>query len=113
MPVLPARIIAVPVSLWLLVALAFDADYRADNIFALPDAAFSLVLLISAALPARLAVPGLTAGFFFGSGVVTVAAVDRFARAEPAQAILDLVVAAIYLGVAAGLVTRAPARASA
>lgn len=112
MPVLPARIIAVPVSLWLLAALAVDADYRADNIFALPDAAFSLVLLISAVLPARLAVPGLTAGFFFGSGVVTVAAVDRFTRDEPAQGILDLVIAAIYLGIAARLLTRAPARAA-
>lgn len=112
MPVLPARIVAVPVSLWLLAVLAVDADYRADNIFALPDAAFSLVLLISAVLPARLAVPGLTAGFFFGSGVVTVAAVDRFARDEPAQAILDLVVAAVYLGVAAWLVARVSPRAA-
>ncbi|MEU2174974.1 MULTISPECIES: hypothetical protein [Nocardia] len=68
------RVIAVPVSVWLIAALAFNADYRADNIFALPDAAFSLLLLIAAALPTRPAVPTLITGFLFGAGVITVAA---------------------------------------
>ncbi|MGK8486575.1 hypothetical protein [Nocardia asiatica] len=97
MPILLARVIAVPVSLWLIAVLAFNPDYRADNIFALPDAAFSLLLLIAAALPARAALPALIAGFLFGAGVITVAALDRFDRDNTPQGILNLVIAAIYV----------------
>ncbi|NEW34399.1 hypothetical protein GV791_17805 [Nocardia cyriacigeorgica] len=105
-----ARIAAVPVSAWLIIQLTFDAGYRADNIFAAPDFAFSLVLLIAAFLPTRIAVPALTAGFFFGSGVITVAALDRFDRAQVGAGVLDLVIAAIYLVCAGLLVSRVPRR---
>ncbi|NEW26865.1 hypothetical protein [Nocardia cyriacigeorgica] len=101
-----ARIAAVPVSAWLIAQLTFDTTYRTDNIFAAPDFVFSLVLLIAAFLPARIALPALTAGFFFGSGVITVAALDRFHRAQFGAGILDLVIAAIYLTCAAFLVAR-------
>ncbi|MBF6299539.1 hypothetical protein IU459_18615 [Nocardia amamiensis] len=101
-----ARVCAIPVSLWLITALIVDADYRADNIFAAPDFTFSLVLLIAAFLPWRLAAPALTAGYFFGSGVITVAALDRFDHGESAQGTLDLIIAAVYLTVALLLVLR-------
>ncbi|WP_024805504.1 hypothetical protein [Nocardia sp. BMG51109] len=110
MPVVLARILAVPVSVWLPATL--DAGYRADNIFALPDAAFSPVPPVAAVAPTRLAAPALTAGFFFGSGVITVAPPTGFARDEFAQGVLDLVVAAGYLGAAALLVARGPMRSA-
>ncbi|WP_159843829.1 hypothetical protein [Nocardia sp. CY41] len=113
MPILLARVIAVPVSLWLIAALAVNADYRADNIFALPDAAFSLLLLIAAALPTRPAVPALITGFLFGAGVITVAALDRFDRTDTPQGILNLVVAAVYLTCAVLLMRRQEAAATA
>ncbi|MBF6090096.1 hypothetical protein [Nocardia cyriacigeorgica] len=102
-----ARIAAVPVSAWLIVQLTVDAGYRADNIFAAPDVAFSTVLLIAAFLPTRSAVPVLTAGFFFGSGVITVAALDRFHREQAGAGVLDLVIAAVYLTCAVLLSARA------
>ncbi|MBF6101479.1 hypothetical protein [Nocardia cyriacigeorgica] len=102
-----ARIAAVPVSAWLIAQLTVDAGYRAGNIFAAPDLAFSTVLLIAALLPTRSAVPVLTAGFFFGSGVITVAALDRFHREQIGAGVLDLVIAAIYLTCAVLLSARA------
>ncbi|WP_454198280.1 hypothetical protein [Nocardia sp. Marseille-Q1738] len=101
-----ARVCAIPVSLWLITALIVDADYRADNIFAAPDFTFSLVLLIAALLPWRFAIPALTAGYFFGSGVITVAAFNRFDRGESSQATINLIIAAVYLTVALLLVLR-------
>ncbi|WP_157172211.1 hypothetical protein [Nocardia pneumoniae] len=101
-----ARVCAIPVSVWLIIALIVDADYRADNIFAAPDFTFSLVLLIAAFLPWRFAIPALTAGYFFGSGVITVAALNRFDHGESGQGILDLIIAAVYLTVASLLVLR-------
>ncbi|MGK8523857.1 hypothetical protein ACRS6B_20970 [Nocardia asteroides] len=101
-----ARACAVPVSLWLMAALAFDPGYRADNIFAVPDFTFSLLLLIAAFLPWRIALPSLTAGYFFGSGVITIAAFDRFHEGQPIQGAIDSVIAAIYLSVASLLILR-------
>ncbi|WP_330232261.1 hypothetical protein OHA40_07055 [Nocardia sp. NBC_00508] len=101
-----ARVCAIPISLWLITALTADADYRANNIFAAPDFTFSLVLLIAAFLPWRLASPALTAGFFFGSGVITVAAINRFDHGEATQGITNLIIAAVYLTVALLLVLR-------
>ncbi|MEV6324991.1 hypothetical protein AB0M45_28000 [Nocardia sp. NPDC051787] len=101
-----ARVCAIPVSLWLITALILNADYRADNIFAAPDFTFSLVLLIAAFLPWRFAIPALTAGYFFGSGVITVAALDRFDHGESPQGTINLIIAAVYLTVALLLVLR-------
>ncbi|MEU2030822.1 hypothetical protein [Nocardia amamiensis] len=101
-----ARVCAIPVSLWLITALIVDADYRADNIFAAPDFTFSLVLMIAAFLPWRSAAPALTAGYFFGSGVITVAALNRFDHGESAQGTVNLIIAAVYLTVALLLVLR-------
>lgn len=95
-----ARITAVPVSVWLITALTFNADYRTDNIFAVPDFAFSLLLLVAAVLPRRFAVPALITGFYFGSGVITIAALERFDLGQPAQGTLNLVIVAAYLTVA-------------
>ncbi|WP_416565402.1 hypothetical protein [Nocardia testacea] len=101
-----ARIAAVPVSSWLITMLAFDADYRADNIFAVPDAVFSLLLLVGAVLPARTAVPALTVGYLFGSGVITIAALDRLQQGETGLGLLDFAIAGLYLAVAFLLITR-------
>ncbi|MBF6232977.1 hypothetical protein [Nocardia farcinica] len=106
-PITIARIAAVPVSSWLIIMLTFDADYRTDNMFAVPDAAFSLLLLIGAALPARTAVPTLTVGYLFGAGVITIAALDRFQHGQSAQGVVDVVIVGVYLAVALGLITRA------
>ncbi|MFC4123990.1 hypothetical protein [Nocardia rhizosphaerae] len=99
-PLTIARILAVPVSAWLIIALIVNADYRADNIFAVPDFTFSLLLLIAAFLPRRLATPSLLAGFYFGSGVITIAALDRFDHGQAPQGILNLIIAAAYLATA-------------
>ncbi|UAK30849.1 hypothetical protein K8O92_23605 [Nocardia asteroides] len=95
-----ARACAIPVSLWLLATLILDPGYRANNIFAAPDFGFSLVLLIAAFLPRRTALPSLMAGYFFGSGVITIAALDRFYRSESVRGIVDSIIAATYLSVA-------------
>jgi hypothetical protein len=101
-----ARITAVPVSVWLIAALTFNADYRADNIFTGPDFAFSLVLLVAAFLPRRIAEPALIAGFYFGAGVITVAALDRLDHGETGQTALNLAIAAAYLCIALVLALR-------
>ncbi|WP_040836378.1 hypothetical protein [Nocardia brevicatena] len=106
MSLIAARIVAVPVSVWLVGAPIFDADYRADSIFAAPDLVFSLVLLVGAALPTATSVPVLITGFLFGSGVVTIAALERLDHNETPQAILDFVVAAVYLVTAVTLIHR-------
>ncbi|WP_159930205.1 MULTISPECIES: hypothetical protein [Nocardia] len=95
-----ARACAIPVSLWLPATLILDPGYRANNIFAAPDFGFSLVLLIAAFLPRRTALPSLMAGYFFGSGVITIAALDRFYRSESVRGIVDSIIAATYLSVA-------------
>lgn len=95
-----ARVLALPVSLILVWWLATDADYRSDNIFALPDLAFSLLLIVAAFLPRRAAVPLLTVGFYFGSGVITVAAFERLAQSETGPGTLNFAIAAIYLAMA-------------
>ncbi|WP_280397835.1 hypothetical protein [Nocardia carnea] len=105
-----ARIAAVPVSSWLIIMLTIDADYRADNMFAVPDAAFSLLLLVGAALPVRIAAPALTVGYLFGSGVITIAALDRFEQSQTSQGVLNLAIAGAYLVLALLLILRsAPA----
>lgn len=96
-----ARIVAVPVSAWLIIALTVNPDYRADNIFAVPDFTFSLLLLIAAFLPRRLATPALLAGFYFGAGVITIAALERFELGQAPQGWLNLTIAALYVTVAA------------
>ncbi|RBO90192.1 hypothetical protein [Nocardia puris] len=106
-----ARIAAVPVSLWLLIALIANPEYRTHNIFTVPDFGFSLYLLAVAALPTRIAAPALTAGFCFGAGVITVAAIDRFDRGDTAQGALNLLIVAAYL-VVATLLLRRQARTS-
>lgn len=98
--VLLARIAALPVSLVLIWWLAFDADYRADNIFALPDLAFSILLVVAAFLPRRAAVPLLAVGFYFGSGVITVAAFERLAQGETGPGTLNFAIVAVYLAMA-------------
>ncbi|WP_030158168.1 hypothetical protein [Glycomyces sp. NRRL B-16210] len=98
--VLFARILALPVSLVLIWWLASDADYRSDNIFALPDLAFSLLLVVAAFLPRRAAVPLLTVGFYFGSGVITVAAFERLAGGDTGPGVLNFAIAALYLATA-------------
>lgn len=100
-----ARIAAIPVSVWLIAALTLDAEYRTDNIFAVPDFAFSLVLVVAAFLPRRIAEPTLTAGFFFGSGVITIAALERLDQGQVGQAVLNLVIVAVYSTLALLLVT--------
>lgn len=106
MPPIVARLIAVPVSLWLVAALIFNADYRADNIFAVPDLVFSLVLLVGAALPAAAAGPVLITGFLFGSGVITIAALERLQQNETPRAILNFAIVAVYLITAVALIQR-------
>ncbi|PXX70846.1 hypothetical protein DFR70_101267 [Nocardia tenerifensis] len=101
-----ARIAAVPVSVWLIAALIFNAAYRTDNIFAGPDFAFSLVLLVAAFLPRRIAEPALTAGFYFGAGVITIAALNRLDQGETGQSALNLAIAAAYLSLALVLTLR-------
>ncbi|MEU4837241.1 hypothetical protein [Nocardia testacea] len=101
-----ARIAAVPVSSWLIAMLTFDADYRADNMFAVPDTAFSLLLLVAAVLPVRIAVPALTVGYLFGSGVITIAALDRFEQGQSGQGGLNLAIAGAYLVLALLLILR-------
>ncbi|NNH70004.1 hypothetical protein HLB23_09030 [Nocardia uniformis] len=98
-----ARIAAIPVSVWLIAALTFNADYRMDNIFAVPDFSFSLVLLVAAFLPRRFAEPALMAGFYFGSGVITIAALNRLDQGETGQTVLNLAIAATYLALALSL----------
>ncbi|MFC4375171.1 hypothetical protein ACFO5K_13810 [Nocardia halotolerans] len=107
-----ARIAAIPVSVWLIAALTFNAEYRTDNIFAVPDFAFSLVLVVAAFLPRRIAEPALTAGFFFGSGVITIAALERLDHGQSGQAVLNLVIAAVYSALALLLVTARSGRAT-
>jgi uncharacterized BrkB/YihY/UPF0761 family membrane protein len=101
-----ARIAAVPVSSWLILMLTFDPGYRADNMFAVPDAAFSLLLLVGAVLPTHTAVPALIVGYLFGSGVITIAALDRFQQGQTGQGVLNLAIVAMYLAVALLLIVR-------
>lgn len=98
--VLAARLLALPVSLFLIWRLTFDADYRSDNIFAVPDYAFSVLLVVAAFLPKRAAVPLLAIGFYFGSGVVTAAAFGRLAAAETGNAVVNFAVVVVYMAVA-------------
>ncbi|WP_280396685.1 hypothetical protein [Nocardia carnea] len=106
MPVVFARVAAVPVSLWLIVLLIADPAYRADNIYAVPDFTFSLLLLTAAFLPTRIAVPAMITGFLFGAGVITIAALDRFDQGQTPQGILNLAIVALYLATAALLIRR-------
>ncbi|THV39686.1 hypothetical protein [Glycomyces buryatensis] len=101
MRLLISRIVAVAVCAPLAAQLAFDADYRADNIFAIPDAIGCAVLLVSAVLPAKRAEVGLTAGLGYMGGVVMVAAFGRIDSGDTFNAVLNFVIAAVFTVLAA------------
>ncbi|WP_039823512.1 hypothetical protein [Nocardia testacea] len=61
---------------------------------------------MGAVLPARTAVPALTVGYLFGSGVITIAALDRLQQGETGLGLLDFAIAGIYPAVAFLLITR-------
>ncbi|MGI5219168.1 hypothetical protein [Nocardia sp. CA-290969] len=60
-------------------------------------------------LPIRIAVPALTVGYLFGSGVITIAALDRFEQGQTGQGMLNLAIAGAYLILALLLILRSAA----
>ena len=64
------RIAAVALSVSTFVFLFLHDSWRSDNLFLVPDLVLCLLLLVAAALPAKLARPALLGAFAFASGVL-------------------------------------------
>jgi hypothetical protein len=64
------RVAAVALSVSTFVFLFLHDSWRSDNLFLVPDLLLCLLLLVAAALPAKLAGPALLGAFAFASGVL-------------------------------------------
>jgi ABC-type dipeptide/oligopeptide/nickel transport system permease component len=77
-----ARVVAAILATVMLVFLALTGAIRADNPFMVPDLLLSVLLLVTACLPARWAAPALLFAFGLASGVWTASLSHYAVRGE-------------------------------
>ncbi|WP_043634157.1 hypothetical protein [Nonomuraea candida] len=95
--VLAARGVAAVLSLIMAVYLALDGAHRPANLFLWPDVAVAVFLAVAAALPERLARPGLIFAFGWAGGVLTTSVFSYVVRGEFAWPNLGLVLVSVAM----------------
>jgi hypothetical protein len=98
--ILFSRVVAVAVCAPLAALILFNAEYRSDNIFAVPDLIGCAVLLTAAFLPARRAQPVFAVGFGYMAGVITVATFGRLDNGDTANVVLNGVIVVVFAALA-------------